>query len=705
MEGFSKKDVSKAYVHYVAESPADVGWPNSYEFYCIKSEDDLQRVFSEEIQRKGESLLMSFDTETTGLNPDKDHIVGFSFSFDGKAGYYVPLHHFDISLDSVKALGVVHEAMSLAKTVFFFNYRFDARFMEKAGFDMSKVSYYDVAVGAYLADTNMKAVGLKWSAKHFLGIRMDTFEETMKDTSSIVQLGAEDITFYAASDAIVTYKLAFRTLQYYKEAGVSGALDNLILFPLMRYEDMSTRISEGIIREHIKQIEARMNELELLFFKEAGRAFNLASNRELGEVLLSLGLHTNQYTATGQMAVSMPVLQRMGGSHPFVKALLEYKSIAKYLNSYLTPVLLQLEEEAKERGYRLRFSYLTTSVPTGRFASSGDKKNGYFAHFNIQSTPKPTPKNYYCKYTGGPDFYDPIKNPHSFGILGWEFSDQPISSFVVEGTDPMLNIRQMFYPEREDMYWVSMDFSAQELRGAAIYSREPVWVNAFLLDGDIHKETAEKVFGKENYNKALRKKAKMANFLILYGGSAYSLANKLEMPEAEALDFYNRYKSGLPTLFRWIQSMQNKAKREGTVRSLFGRPRRVKYYLESSEKSMRAFGFRTAVNTVIQGLGADLLKRAMVLLWREIFSKEEFSEDVRFQNTVHDEINFGIKKERVLEIVPKIQKCMEFQFPDSTKLPNVKFKVSLEIGHSWGSCIPFHIIDGVLCPDYEDVSE
>jgi intein/homing endonuclease len=248
---------------------------------------------------------------------------------------------------------------------------------------------------------------------------------------------------------------------------------------------------------------------------------------------------------------------------------------------------------------------------------------------------------------------------------------------------------------------------AEELRLAANVYNEPTWINAFNSGQDVHKATAIRIFGEENYCKEARKKAKTANFGILYGSSAYGFHNQFpDMSIEECEEFIDKFKSALPS----IETSQNNAvrfgRKNGYVKTYFGRPRRVKYYFSSSSRSMQGFGKRTCMNTQIQGCAGDALKLMLVRLWNELFVPYK-NKGVRWIGTIHDEINYLVPKNLINEVAPIIMKCQTIKLPDwpVTLLPD------LSIGKSFGELIPFNVIyheDGTvkeLIPQMETVKE
>lgn len=205
--------------------------------------------------------------------------------------------------------------------------------------------------------------------------------------------------------------------------------------------------------------------------------------------------------------------------------------------------------------------------------------------------------------------------------------------------------------------------SAQELRIPANLSREPVWVNAFVSGGDVHKSTAITIWGEENYNKDYRKMAKGANFSILYGAAAQSFADNpmYHMNLSEAEEFYNKYKKALPTLFQWEERLQRRGRRDGYVSTYFGRPRRVKGYFDNRNF---AFANRTIVNTTVQGTASDMLKIVLCKLWVNLLNNPEYRDDLAWRATIHDEIQYTVRTSRANEIVSKIEDAMRIKLPE-----------------------------------------
>lgn len=498
----AKDEGKKVYRHYI---PAVEEKPDAVKSKKTILIEDKEHLYKALRLDKEPHDFISWDTETTGLNPETDCLVGFSFAFDSDTGYYCPIRHAKgNNLDPKEALDLFYKALCRTKKrTFVFNMRFDYRFMEFEGYDMSKVPYYDVSVGIWLADTNIKFPSLKGSARHFLGWTMDTFEQTLGDNVTFQYLTPEESVFYASMDAISTFALVPISVQFWKESGYAGKLDNDFLYPFMKCEEQAIKINVDLLKSMLEIEQQELKKLEMDIYTQTGSIFKINSNKQLGDALQKMGIHTGKYTDKGQMKVDIKTLESYNyhNPHPIIQSLIEYAQKFKLITSYYTTII----EEAERMKGKLRFAYQTNNVPTSRLSSGKETKNDYFASLNIQAQPKPHPKDWYLT-----DKVRPNDN-NNVSLLGYNFTLEEKTDKVIEGFNPMKNIRRA-YEVSEDSYWVSVDFSGQELRVIANYSNEPNWVNAFLTGGDLHKNMAIAMWGEENYNKELRKRAKVLNF-------------------------------------------------------------------------------------------------------------------------------------------------------------------------------------------------
>lgn len=716
----AKKEKDKAnYVPWIGAVPKIENWYKNFNFVLVESMEDLEKIFNDK-----KDYYMAFDTETTGLDFEEIDLVGYSFCLDGKTAYYVPVYHFQYSGNlGEESVKFIYDRMCEAKKVFMYNMRYDARIMEYYGykdnkeeldkkrwlyakFDMSKVSYYDVSVPVWIADTNIKYPSLKWASLHYLGIEQLHFDEVIEDAGSFFYLNPsdnQDTVFYAAADALCTFLLATNTVRYFQEGGWSAKFDNMMLYPLLHYENEKIWIEGSVLKEYYKIATDRVDKLERDVYNMIGNQINLNSPIQVSQAFERLGIDTGQRTDSGAMAVGIKVLADLPkeyvDNYPALRSYIEYKKTAKLISSYIKPFL----KEYERRGY-CRFAYKTTEVPTGRLACGKDGKNSFFSPINAQSIPKPHVKMEDVFDLGDRSLFskkDNIIMGYKFVYSSYDENGKHIipddSRYIgwVEGMDDDLNIRMSISPKLlkddgdDEFLYTSFDYAAEELRIAANLSREPNWVKAFTSGDDIHKSTACAIWGEEHYNRDYRKMAKYANFSILYGASSHSLYADSRygfksLQEAE--DFYNKYKKALPVLFQWQDRIIASAKRKGMIQTYFGRPRRLRSYYEN-----RQIGFanRSAGNTSVQGVAGDILKMVMIKLWKVLFNNDEYKNDVGWRVAIHDEIGYSIRATKLMEIMKLIKETQSVKLKDWP----VEIMTDPSVGWSMGRVYDFHIVE------------
>lgn len=707
------------YKHWVGAVPKIENWYKNFNFILVESMEDLESIFKDK-----KDYYMAFDTETTGLDFEEIDLVGYSFCLDGKTAYYVPVYHFqyegNLGEESVK---FIYERMCEAKKVFMYNMRYDARIMEYYGyrenkadldkrrwmyakFDMSRVDYYDVSVPVWLADTNQKYPSLKWSSLHFLGIEQLHFDGVIENAGSFFYLNPsenEDTVFYAAADALCTFLLATATVKYFTEAKHSAKFDNLMLYPLLHYENERIWLDGDVLKNLYITATDRVDRMERDVYAMIGGQINLNSPVQVAQAFERLGIDTGERTSKGTMSVGIKILADLPKEYvekfPALKSYINYKKTAKLISSYIKPLL----KEYERRGY-CRFAYKTTEVPTGRLACGKDGKNSFFSPINAQSLPKPHVKMEDVFDLGDRNLFSKKDNI----IMGYKFvyssydeegkhiiPDDPTYIGWVEGMDDDLNIRMAISPKMledsndDEFLYSSFDYAAEELRIAANLSREPNWVDAFVHGDDIHKRTAVAIWGEEHYNRDYRKMAKYANFSILYGASSHSLYADSRygfksLQEAE--DFYNKYKKALPTLFQWQDRLIYSARRKGMLQTFFGRPRRLRSYYENKQIG---FANRSAGNTSVQGVAGDILKMVMIKLWKALFNNEEFKNDVAWRVAIHDEIGYTIRTTKLMRILKIIKETQSVKLPEWP----VEIITDPSVGWSMGRVYDFHMVE------------
>lgn len=362
IDSSSKAALHKGYKHWCPEVEPREDWDKDFNFVLIRSIEELKKL---DVEHK----FVAWDTETSGLNPDIDWLVGFSFSFDGKTGYYVPVKHDDIALGK-EALDIFFSILSKAGTQFLYNCRFDQRFFEAAGYSLEGLRYYDVMNAIWLADTNVLMPSLKASERRFLGWIPKTFSETLGDATTFQHVPAEDAYKYACTDALGTYHLALISNQFYKESYPASKYDNDALYPMMRLENTPQRLDLEYLKSLCSSVETRIDESLQQVYQLAGCTFNVNSPAQFGKIMLErFGVDTGVRTPTGAMKADLKTLEAWMVKHgskaspevkDFLSAYKEYKKTVKFKSSYLDKYIKAAEDADT---FPIRFSYKFQSVP------------------------------------------------------------------------------------------------------------------------------------------------------------------------------------------------------------------------------------------------------------------------------------------------------------------------------------------------------
>ena len=362
IDSSSKAALHKGYKHWCPEVEPREDWDKDFNFVLIRSIEELKKL---DVEHK----FVAWDTETSGLNPDIDWLVGFSFSFDGKTGYYVPVKHDDIALGK-EALDIFHSILKKAGTQFLYNCRFDQRFFEAAGYSLEGLRYYDVMNAIWLADTNVLMPSLKASERRFLGWIPKTFSETLGDATTFQHVPAEDAYKYACTDALGTYHLALISNQFYKESYPASKYDNDALYPMMRLENTPQRLDLEYLKSLCSSVETRIDESLQQVYQLAGCTFNVNSPAQFGKIMLErFGVDTGVRTPTGAMKADLKTLEAWMVKHgskaspevkEFLSAYKEYKKTVKFKSSYLDKYIKAAEDADT---FPIRFSYKFQSVP------------------------------------------------------------------------------------------------------------------------------------------------------------------------------------------------------------------------------------------------------------------------------------------------------------------------------------------------------
>jgi DNA polymerase I len=533
---------------------------------------------------------IAVDTETTSLRPVDADLCGLSFSWRSGSAWYVGVRsHVAPTLDptaTLEALRTVLEDPAIRKVGQ--NLKYDITVLAGAGIALAG-ELFDTMIAASLLNPERRGVGMDDLARDLLGVTttpITTLIGKGKNQRSMLDVPMDELTAYAAEDADVTWRL-YERLE--REIGAAGdALARLfreVEMPLVRVlaamERAGVTLDVDLLRAYRSQLVARIDDLRTRVVEAAGCDFNVDSPKQLADVLFGrLALPVVKKTKTG-FSTDAEVLETLAAQseHPLPPLLLEYRELTKLLGTYVDP----LPTYVSPRTGRLHASFNQTGAATGRLSSSDP---------NIQNI--------------------------------------PIRS------DAGREIRRAFVARDEEHLLLAADYSQIELRFLAHFSEDEELVRAFREGLDIHAYVASQIYGValDAVDEIQRRVAKTVNFGIVYGQTAYGLARTLRIPAAEAQAFIEAYKERYPGLERFLRACVDEAKAHGSVATILGRRRPIPQ-VHSRNFNERALGERLAINTVIQGSAADLIKLAMVNLAARL---EREAPDSRLLIQVHDEL-------------------------------------------------------------------
>lgn len=566
-----------------------------------------------------------FDTETTSLNPLEAELVGIAFSWDIGKGFYIP---FPKKKD---------EAQELIEQLRPF---FEDENIEKIGqnlkYDIKVLKKYQVTIKGKLFDTMLAHYLINPDMRHSMDVLAETYlnytpisiteliGKKGKNQLSMRDVPLEKQTEYAVEDADITLQLKEHFEEELGEANTQKLFDEIEI-PLLRVlADMEL---EGInldiayLNTLSKQLDSDIKTLEANIYKEAGEAFNIASPKQLGDILfdkLKL-VDKPKKTKTGQYATSEDILSYLAKDHDIIKHILEYRGLAKLKSTYVDALPLQV---APSTG-RVHTDYMQTVAATGRLSSNNP---------NLQNIPIRTERG--------------------------------------------RQVRKAFIPRNEDYTLLAADYSQIELRIIAALSDEETMIEAFKNGEDIHASTASKVFNVplNEVTREQRSNAKTVNFGIIYGVSAFGLSNQTNLSRSEAKELIDTYYETYPKLKSYIGKQVDFARDHGYVQTVLGRRRYLKD-INSRNAVVRGAAERNAVNAPIQGSAADIIKVAMINIHKKL---EAGHYKTKMLLQVHDELVFDVYKPELEYIKPLIKTEMESAF--KLKVP---LDVDLDVGDNW----------------------
>lgn len=568
-----------------------------------------------------------FDTETTGIDANDAELVGLSFSTKAGQGYYIPCPADQKeTLERLKLFEPLFNDTS--KTWVGQNIKYDMLILKWYGFEL-KGNIFDTMLAHYVIEPEGKR-GMDALSAKYLRYEPVHIEELIgkkgKTQGNMRDVEFDKIKDYAAEDADITLQLKHIFLPQLKEKEVEKVfyeVENPLVKVLTDMEFEGIRIDEEFLRDYSKQLEADAKKSEENVYAQAGVRFNLASPKQLGEVLFDkLQLDPKaKKTKTGQYATGEDVLAKLATQHKICDDILAFRELTKLKNTYVDA----LPELINKKTERVHTSYAQAVAVTGRLSSNNP---------NLQNIPVRTERG--------------------------------------------REIRKAFIPRDKDHILVSADYSQIELRIVAAISGDVNMCEAFTTGKDIHTATAAKVFNVEEaaVTKEMRYKAKSVNFGIIYGQGAFGLAENLGIPRAEAKEIIDNYKKQFPNIQKYMDDTINFAKETGYVQTLMGRKRWLKD-INSANFTVRGFAERNAINSPIQGTAADMIKMAMIKI-HKAFKENNFKSKMLLQ--VHDELVFDAHKDELEKIKPVILNCMQ----TALALPNgVPTDAEIGSGENW----------------------
>ena len=568
-----------------------------------------------------------FDTETTGLDANNAELVGLSFSISPGEGYYVPC-----PVNREECIQLLKEFEPLfndvTKTWIGQNIKYDMLMLKWVGFEL-KGNIFDTMLAHYVLEPEGKRNMDALSAK-YLGYMPVSITELIgkkgKGQGTMRDVELEKIKEYAAEDADITLQLKNVFLPQLKTKSVEKIfyeVENPLVKVLTDMEFEGIRIDESFLNVYSKQLEVEAKISEESVYEQAGVRFNLASPKQLGEVLFEkLKLDPKaKKTKTGQYATGEDVLTKLAVQNKICDDILAFRELTKLKNTYIDA----LPELINKKTGRVHTSYAQAVAVTGRLSSTNP---------NLQNIPVRTERG--------------------------------------------REIRKAFIPRDENHVLISADYSQIELRIVAAISGDENMCEAFKTGKDIHTATAAKVFNVEEsaVTKEMRYRAKSVNFGIIYGQGAFGLAENLGISRSEAKEIIDNYKKQFPNIQKYMDDTINFAKENGYVETLMGRKRWLRD-INSANFTVRGFAERNAINSPIQGSAADMIKLAMIKIHYE-FQQRGFKSKMLLQ--VHDELVFDAHRDEVEMIKPVILSCMQ----TALALPNeVPTDAEIGVGENW----------------------
>lgn len=566
-----------------------------------------------------------FDTETTGLNPLEAELVGIAFSWEKGKGFYIPFPE-----NRGEAQQLVEELRPF----------FEDESIQKIGqnlkYDIKVLAKYNISVKGKLFDTMLAHYLINPDMRHNMDVLSETYlnytpvsiteliGKKGKNQRSMRDVDIAKQTEYAVEDADITFQLKEHFEKELGEANTQKLFDEIEV-PLLRVlaamELEGINLDTDFLASLSGALDNDILRLEKEIYEEAGETFNIASPKQLGEILFGKMklIDKPKKTKTGQYSTAEDVLSYLAKDHKIIRDVLEYRGLAKLKSTYVDALPSQVEPITG----RVHTDYMQTVAATGRLSSNNP---------NLQNIPIRTERG--------------------------------------------RQVRKAFVPRNEDYVLMAADYSQIELRIIAALSEEDNMIDAFKNGEDIHASTAAKVFNVplSEVTREQRSNAKTVNFGIIYGVSAFGLSNQTDLSRTEAKDLIDTYYKTYPKLRNYISDQIDFAREHGYVQTVLGRRRYLKD-INGSNQVVRGAAERNAVNAPIQGSAADIIKVAMINIYNKL-EKENYQSKMLLQ--VHDELVFDVYKPEL----EKLKAMVKHEMENAYKL-TVPLDVELGVGENW----------------------
>ena len=568
----------------------------AHEYKLVENEEDLKKLYDYFLTKP----FLVLDTETTSTNAIDAELVGLSFSVKEHEAFYVP-----VPADREKALHVVNIFKPLYENEQILkigqNLKYDLEVLRNYDVEL-KGQMWDTMIAHYLIQPELRH-NMDYMAEIYLHYQTIHIDELIgpkgKSQRSMRDLSPTLVYEYACEDADITLQLKNKLEPELKKYDCEDLFYNIEmpLMPVLAEMEMNgVCLDTQSLAETSKQFTARMNEIEARIYELAGEHFNIASPKQVGEIMFDKLkiVEKAKKTKTGQYVTSEEVLQQLKNKHEIVADILEHRGLKKLIGTYIDA----LPKLINPRTGHIHTSFNQTITATGRLSSSDP---------NLQNIP-------------------------------------------IRGEDGK-EIRKAFIPEPGCLFF-SADYSQIELRVMAHLSQDPNMIEVFREGKDLHAATAANIYKKpiEEVTRDERTKSKRANFGIIYGITVFGLAERLDIPRDEAKMLIDGYFQTFPEVHDYMEKSKDVARQQGYVTTLFGR-RRYLPDINSANSVVRGFAERNAINAPIQGTAADIIKVAMIHIFQR-FKAEGIRSKMILQ--VHDELNFSVypdEKEKVERIV------------------------------------------------------